>query len=163
VAIDTRGSEAGVRALRADDLERVISIDEAHTGRSRRRFFVKRLRAAEQAADDFVHLGVDAGGTLAGFALVRVLRGEFGRDQPVAVLDVIDVDRSQQERGCGRRLLEGLAAQLRQRGVNRLYTEAEWTNHALLKFFAASGFELARRVILERRVAEPLVEAVEGL
>jgi N-acetylglutamate synthase-like GNAT family acetyltransferase len=73
------------------------------------------------------------------------------------------VDRNQQERGCGRRLLEGLAAQLRQRGVTRLYTEAEWTNHGLLKFFAASGFELAKRVILERRVAEPLIETVESL
>ena len=163
MAADTQDSKAGVRALSADDLERVISIDAANSGRPRRPFFAKRFRAAEQTREDFIHLGVEAGGRLAGFVLARVLRGEFGREQPVAVLDVIDVDRGEQDRGCGRRLLEGLAAQLRARGVSRLHTEAEWSNHGLLKFFAASGFELARRVVLERSVAEPLVEPAESL
>lgn len=163
MAAGKRSPQAAVRPLGAADLERVIAIDETHSGRSRRHFFAKRFRAAEQSADDFIHLGVDADGALAGFVLARVLRGEFGHDQPVAVLDVIDVERAQQERGCGRRLLEGLAARLRERGVTRLHTEAEWTNHDLLKFFAASGFELARRVILERPVSEPLVEPVESV
>ena len=162
MAADKRGSASDVRPLHAADFERVIAIDETHVGRSRRNFLARRFRAAERSTEDFIHLGVDAGGRLAGFVLARVLRGEFGRDEPVAVLDVIDVDPTQQERGCGQRLLAGLAAQLRDRGVRRLYTEAEWTNHPLLKFFAASGFELARRVILERRVAEPLAEPVEA-
>jgi len=159
----TGGSENGVRALQPGDLERVIAIDAVQSGRSRRPFFARRFRAAEQSADDCVHLGVDADGVLAGFALARVLHGEFGHDRPIAVLDALDVERGQRERGCGRRLLEGLAARLRERGVTRLHTEAEWTSHELLRFFAASGFELARRVILERPVAEPLVEPAENV
>jgi GNAT superfamily N-acetyltransferase len=160
---DIRGAEAGVRDLQPGDLERVIAIDAAHVGRSRRRFFAKRFRAAERTPDDFIHLGADGGGQLVGFVLARVLRGEFGRDEPVAVLDVIDVDRAQQAHGCGRRLLTGLATRLRQRGVSRLDTEAEWTNHGLLSFFAASGFQLGRRVILERQVAAPLIEPTESV
>jgi hypothetical protein len=47
--------------------------------------------------------------------------------------------------------------------VSRLDTEAEWTNHGLLSFFAASGFQLGRRVILERQVAAPLIEPTESV
>jgi N-acetylglutamate synthase-like GNAT family acetyltransferase len=162
VVDDNRAVPSDARALRADELERVVAVDAANVGRSRRHFLAKRFRAAEQAPEDFIHLGVDAGGRLAGYVLARVLRGEFGRDEPVGVLDVINVDRVVAERGCGRHLLAALAAQLRARGVTRLYSEADWTNHTLLRFFAASGFELARRVILERSVAEPLAEPVEN-
>ncbi len=161
VAEGKRVPLADARPLRADELERVAAIDAANAGRSRRGFFAKRLRAAEQAPEDYVHLAVDVAGNLAGFALARALRGEFGRDEPVAVLDVIDVDRALAERGIGQRLLAALAARLRQRGVEQLYSESDWTQHALLRFFAASGFRLARRVILERAVSEPLPEAAE--
>lgn len=157
----SRNSPGGTRALRADDLERASAIDTANVGRSRRNFLAKRLRAAEQLPEDFVHLAADADGTLAGFVMARVLRGEFGRDEPVAVLDVINVDRTRAERGIGQRLLAALAARLQQRGVRQLYSESDWTNHTLLRFFAASGFGLARRVILERSVAEPLAEPPE--
>ena len=157
-----RNTPTGVRNLRGDELERVAAIDAANVGRSRRGFLAKRLRAAEQSPDDYLHLGVDAGGQLAAFVMAHVLRGEFGRDEPVAVFDVIDADRTLAVRGCGQQLLEALAAQLRQRGVRELYSESDWTHHALLRFFATSGFQLARRVILERAVGEPLAEPVEG-
>lgn len=153
---------AAARPLRVDELERVIAVDAANVGRSRRHFLAKRFGAVEQSPEDYIHLGVDAGGQLGGYVLARVLRGEFGRDEPIGVLDVINVDRALAARGYGQRLLAALAAQLRARGVTRLYSEAEWTNHTLLRFFAASGFELARRVILERAVAEPLAEPVES-
>jgi predicted N-acetyltransferase YhbS len=155
-------AKAEARPLRAADLERVVAIDAANVGRSRRSFLSKRLQAAEQSPEDYLHLAVDAGRRLAGYVLARVLRGEFGRDEPVAVLDVINVDRSLTARGCGQRLLEALVVRLRQRGVSRLYSESDWTNHALLRFFAASGFELARRVILARAVGEPLAEPSES-
>lgn len=160
---DVPVSNASPRTLRTDDLERVIAIDQAQIGRARRRFFVKRFRAAEQHPDDFIHLGVDGASGLIGFVLARVMHGEFGRDQPVAALDVLDVDPGSRERGCGRKLLDSLAHQLRHKGVTRLYSEAEWTNHGLLKFFDASGFKLARRVVLERRVAEPFAEVADGV
>lgn len=157
-----RNSVAAVRALGADEIERATAIDAANVGRSRRSFLAKRLRAAQQSAEEFLHLAVDVDGRLAGFALARVLRGEFGRDEPVAVLDVIDVDRTLSVRGCGQSLLAALGTRLRERGVRQIYSESDWTNHTLLRFFAASGFQLARRVILERAVDEPLAEPAEA-
>ena len=46
-------------------------------------------------------------------------------------------------------------------GVRALQSQLGWTEHALLRFFDASGFSLAPRLALERSVAEPLDEASE--
>jgi len=152
-----------VRPLRASDLERMIAIDEAHTGHTRRRFFEKRLDAAEREAQDFIHIGMERDGKLTGFLLARILHGEFGRDQPVAALDVIGVDPRAQDQGHGRALMQGLTAAMRDRGVRRLHSQAQWNNYPLLKFFGAAGFELSPRMVLERPVNEPLAEAADEL
>ena len=150
-----------VRPLRSTDLERVIAIDSAHVGEPRRRFFEKRLAHAEQHREDFVHVGVARDGVLVGFAFARILRGEFGREQSMATLDAFGVERSSQDRGVGRALMDGLTEVMRRKGVQSLQSQADWTNHTLLRFFDASGFGLAPRLILERSVLTPLAEPVE--
>jgi GNAT superfamily N-acetyltransferase len=151
----------GIRAINAGDLERVVAIDRAHTGHSRRRFFEKRLAAGEAHPDDFVQIGLMRGGSLRGFAIARLLRGEFGHSDLVAVLDVLGVELESQDRGVGQSLIEQLIDILRQRGVRSLHSQAGWTNHHLLRFFETSGFQLSPRMVLERSVAEPLIEPVE--
>jgi GNAT superfamily N-acetyltransferase len=150
-----------VRPLRSNDLERVIAIDSAHVGEPRRRFFEKRLAHAEQHREDFVHVGVTRDGVLVGFAFARILRGEFGREQAMATLDAFAVERGSQDRGIGRALMKGLTEVLRRKGVQSVQSQADWTNHVLLRFFEASGFGLAPRLILERSVQTPLAEPVE--
>jgi GNAT superfamily N-acetyltransferase len=150
-----------VRPLLSTDLERVIAIDSAHVGEPRRRFFEKRLAHAEQHREDFVHVGVARDGVLVGFAFARILRGEFGREQAMATLDAFGVERGSQDRGVGRALMDGLTEVLRRKGVRSLQSQADWTNHVLLRFFDASGFGLAPRLILERSVLTPLAEPVE--
>jgi GNAT superfamily N-acetyltransferase len=148
----------GIRPLDAFDLEQIVAIDREHTGRGRRHFFEKRFAAAKAEPGDFVGIGVVRGGTLRGYALARLLRGEFGREQVTAVLDAIGVERASRDLGIGEVLIEGLIETLRVRGVRSLHSQADWTNHALLRFFEACGFELAPRTVLERVVAEPLAE-----
>ena len=150
-----------VRPLLSTDLERVIAIDSAHVGEPRRRFFEKRLAHAEQHREDFVHVGVARDGVLVGFAFARILRGEFGREQAMATLDAFAVEPGSQDRGVGRALMNGLTEVLRRKGVQSLQSQADWTNHVLLRFFDASGFGLAPRLILERWVLTPLAEPVE--
>ena len=151
-----------VRPLRSTDLERVIAIDSAHVGEPRRRFFEKRLAHAEQHREDFVHVGVARDGVLVGFAFARILRGEFGREQAMATLDAFGVERSSQDRGVGRALMDGLTEVMRRKGVQSLQSQADWTNHSLLRFFDASGFSLAPRLVLERSVLIPLAEPDEN-
>jgi L-amino acid N-acyltransferase YncA len=142
-------------------LERVVAIDRSHTGYSRRHFFEKRFAAATRHPDDYVLLGLMRGGALRGFAIAHVLRGEFGREHDVAVLDALGVETQTQERGIGQSLIEELVATLRRKGVRSLHSQAGWANHDLLRFFEASGFELSPRLILERSVTEPLIEVIE--
>lgn len=157
----TNGSS--IRMLASDDLERVITIDRLHTGRSRRRFFEKRFAAAAVHPEDYVQIGVMRGGALRGFVFARLLRGEFGREHLVAVLDAIGVELESQERGVGQSLMEELVGKLRAIGARTLQSQAEWSDSELLRFFAASGFKLAPRLALERSVAAPLDEQSEDL
>lgn len=153
--------DSGARPLGFADVERVIAIDRAHTGQSRRRFFEKRFAAAAARPQDFVPIGIHRGGALRGFAIARILRGEFGREQAVAVLDAVGVEPHSRELGVGRALMNELTAALDRVGVCSLQSQAAWNNHDLVRFFAASGFALAPRLVLERSVAEPLHEASE--
>jgi L-amino acid N-acyltransferase YncA len=152
-----------VRALQLGDLERVIAIDQVHAGTARRRFMERRLTTGERRPDDYVLVGVEHRGTLVGFALGRLLYGEFGRVEPVAVLDAIGVDRGSQEHGYGHALMAGLLAAVRRKGVRQLHSQADWTNHGLLRFFDSTGFKLAQRVVLERGTAEVLDESGEDI
>ena len=153
--------DSRARTLDLGDLERVIAIDSAHTGRSRRRFFEKRFAAAAARPQDFVPIGIDRNGALRGFAIARIQRGEFGREQAVAVLDAVGVEPHSRERGVGRALINELIEALDRLGVHSLQSQTAWNNHDLVRFFAASGFALAPRLVLERSVAEPLHEAAE--
>ncbi len=150
-----------VRSLTIDDLKAVIAIDGAHAGQVRRHFYAKRMAAAADHPEDFVHLGVSRDGALCGFAIARMLRGEFGRRQAVAVLDAIGVAPQSQEHGVGRSLIQELARTLRSMGVGVLHSQVDWKDQHLLRFLHASGFEIAPRLALERSVREPLGEAEE--
>ncbi len=151
------------RPLDTDDVERVIAIDRAHGGQSRRHFFEKRFAAAKAQPDDFIHIGVVQDGLLRGFAIARVHRGEFGFERAVAVLDVIGVESESRERGIGQLLMRELREVMAGRGVRTLQSQAEWTNHELLRFFATAGFKVAPRLALERPVAAPLDETTEEI
>ena len=152
-----------VHELGVADIERVITIDRTHSGRSRRRFFEKRFAAAAARPDDYVHIGVTRGGVMRGFAIVRILRGEFGFERAVAVLDAIGVAAESQERGIGRELIDELGKIMRHKGVSSLQTQADWTNHDLLRFFHGAGFELAPRLVLQRPVGELPVDTGEDV
>ena len=155
-------TDNSVRPLRPADLERVIAIDSGHVGEPRRRFFEKRLAHAKQHPEDYVHVGVVRNGALVGFAFARILRGEFGREQAIATLDAVSVEHDSRERGVGHSLMASLTEIMRQKGVHSLQSQADWTNHALMRFFDASGFGLAPRLVLERSVLTPLAEPIEN-
>jgi predicted N-acetyltransferase YhbS len=153
--------ESKIRRLRPADLEQVIAIDSDNVGEPRRAFFEKRLANAREHPEDYVQVGVARDGTLVGFAFARILRGEFGREQAIATLDAVGVTISNRELGVGHALMGGLTKALCQEGVRSLQSQADWTNHALLRFFDASGFHLAPRLVLERSALTPLAEPVD--
>ena len=86
---DATAIRPGVRPLTDADLERCIAIDRALSGRLRRGFFEKWLDAAMKDPERFVYVGVTDGNKLAGYALVRLLVGEYAAAAPFGVLDAI--------------------------------------------------------------------------
>jgi len=146
-----------IRSIAPRDLERVVAIDQAITGRLRRGFYEKRFAALASGEQAAVALGAETEGRLAGFVLAHVLDGEFGGTAPVGVLDAVAVDPGLRRRGVARALTAALERSLGGRGVREVRTEAEWTEHDLVTFFSAADFRLSPRLVLERGT-EPRLE-----
>ncbi len=144
------------RPLGTSDVAEVARIDRQRSGRPRAEFYAKRFRALVEDPRAIVGVAAVQGEQLVGFAFARVLDGEFGAAAPVGALDAIGVAPEQVRGGVATSLLSGLEAALAARGVRELRTQAEWTEHGMAAFFAASGFQLSPRVVLERALDRPI-------
>lgn len=148
----TKGTAAAVRQLRASDLEAVTEIDAAAVGRPRRLFFEKRLESVRADPDRYLTLGAEADGRLVGYAIAHLGKGEFGADFSSAVVEAIGVAPDRQRAGIGEMLMCAIADAAREKGADALYSQVDWTNSALLGFFARTGFALAPRTLFERDI-----------
>ncbi|MBT5841345.1 MAG: GNAT family N-acetyltransferase [Rhodospirillaceae bacterium] len=140
---------AEIRNLRPDDLDVVVQIDRALTRRSRRGYFENRLKAAIADPDQFIILGMEQNGQLAGYVFARIYDGEFGSQGKIAVLDTIGVDPEAHAKGTGRALLGALDQKLAANGAAEIRTQADWNFTGMLGFFSATGFQLAPAHVLE--------------
>jgi len=145
-----------LRALKPDDLERVVEIDSRITGRSRKKFFEKRLEAALANSDGFIAVATETNSTLTGVAIARLQNGEFGIDYKVAVLDVIGVDPEYQNSGQGVMLLDGITQRAKKMGISEIRTQVSWSDSELVQFFAGHEFVLAPNRVLERSASRNL-------
>jgi ribosomal protein S18 acetylase RimI-like enzyme len=157
----TVGARA-VRRLAKDDLDAVVAIDGAATGRSRRHYFQQRLAAALREPDVHVQFAVPGESAPAGYVLARRLEGEFGRVLPALRLEAIGVAPAARGHGLGRALVDALAAHARAHGVTELRTTARWTDHDMLRFLAAEGFVLGGNQVVECAVHGGALGAGEG-
>ncbi len=151
----TRGTaQFTIRALAPGDLDAVVAIDRSIVGRSRRAYIERRLEAAlREPARHAQFAATDAHG-LTGYILARVLHGEFGRTETALRIELVGVRREAQGCGIGTRLLEALLEHARRRGVSALRTAAAWNDHAMLRWFDATGFALAPDRIVDCPVGD---------
>lgn len=138
-----------IRSLAAADLPRLVSMDQAYTGRARRAWFDGKLRRALEEADLRISLGAELDGLLVGALLGSLAYGEFGMPEPMAILDTVLVDRGFQGRGIGRAMAEQLVRNLGALGIDSIRTEVGWNELALLGFLARTGFAPVPRLVLE--------------
>lgn len=141
-----------VRAFRAGDFQDIVRIDQRVTGR-RREAFIREL-VDEAMSDSAVRVSLVAcvDGIAAGFVMARADFGDYGRVEPVAVLDTIGVDPDYGHRGVGHALLSQLFANLQALGVERVETMVARENFGLLGFFYDASFEQSQRLSFEKRV-----------
>jgi len=140
------------RPLQAADLDAVVAIDRERAGRPRSEFYARRLRALVEEPEGGVAVVAERSGRVAGFALARILDGEFGGQAPAGVLDAIGVSTQAIHHGVATALLRALDVALQARGAREVRTQVEWTDQELAAFFARAGFRLADRLVLERNL-----------
>jgi GNAT superfamily N-acetyltransferase len=144
------GDKVEVRVLQARDLDDIIRIDQRVTGR-RREAYIREV-VDEAMSDAAVRLSLVAhlDGIAAGFVTARADFGDYGRVDPVAVLDTIGVDPDYAHRGVGHALLAQLFANLGALGVDQVETVVARENFGLLGFFYDLSFEQAQRLSFDK-------------
>lgn len=141
-----------MRTLKAEDFDDIVRIDQRVGGR-RREAYVREL--VDEAMNDSavrVSLLARVDGIAAGFVTARTDFGDYGRAEPVAVLDTIGVDPDYARRGVGHALLSQLFVNLEALRVERVETVVARENFDLLDFFYDAGFALSQRLSFDKRV-----------
>lgn len=148
----TRG-RFDLRTLEVEDYDDIVRIDQKVAGR-RREDYIREL--VDEAMNDSavrVSLVARVDGIAAGFVMARTDFGDYGRAEPVAVLDTIGVDPDYAHRGLGHALLTQLFVNLKALRVERVETMVTRENFGLLGFFYDAGFAQSQRLSFDKRVA----------
>jgi len=139
-----------INPIGSASLEQVVTLDTSTNGALRQGFFTKRFNAQEKYPDAFISLGASHEGRLLGFVCCHMLKGEFGSDELITVLDAMAVEPDSQGRGVGHELMAELMSEIRARGGKELRTQAGWNQPGVLDFFSSTDFKMAPGLILER-------------
>lgn len=142
-----------VRTLSAKDLEDVVRVDRHVTGRERGAYVKHALDEALRESGVRISLAARVEGVLAGYVMARADLGDFGRTEPVAVLDTIGVSPEYAQRGVGRALLEQLFLNLQGLRIERVETVVEARATELAGFFHGAGFAPAQRLAFVKPLA----------
>ena len=143
---------ADVRSMRPQDLQEIVRIDRAITGRDRSDYIQGKL--AEAMSDSAIRVSMTArlDDVIVGYLMARADTGDFGRTAPAAVIDTIGVDPEYEHRGVGRALLSQLFANLGALRVERVETSTAPRDQALIGFLFDAGFKPSQRLAFSRPI-----------
>ena len=117
-----------------------MRIDRGITGRERSGYIGRRLM--ETMSDSAIRVSLTArlDGVIVGFLMARADWGDFGRTEPVAVIDTLGVDPEYAtRRGVGRAMLRQLFANLDALRVERVETVISHHDQRTAGFFIGNG------------------------
>jgi len=144
---------ADVRLLTLKDLDDVVRIDRHITGRERRAFMQHALDEALRESGVRISLAARVEGVMAGYVMARADLGDFGRTEPVAVIDTLGVSPEFAHRGVGHALLQQLFLNLDALRIERIETIVEARALDLLGFFYGAGLAPAQRLVFVKRLS----------
>jgi len=135
-----------VRLLTLKDRDDVVRIDRNVNGRERAGYMGHALEEALRDSAIRVSLAGRLDGMTTGFIMARADLGDFGRAEPVAIIDTIGVDPGYRGMGIGQALLSQLFANLAALRIERVETVLSHDAPELIAFFRAAGFSQGQRL-----------------
>jgi predicted N-acetyltransferase YhbS len=144
--------DADVSLLTAKDLNAIVRIDRHITGQDRRAYMQHALDEALRESGVRISLAARHSGMVAGYVMARADLGDFGRTEPVAVIDTIGVAPEYAHRGIGQALLSQLFLNLTALDIERVETIVAPGATELLGFFHAAGFAPGERLAFAKRL-----------
>ena len=144
---------ADVRSLEPADLGDIVRIDRRIMGRDRSAYIGRVVDEALQDSAIRVSLAAHQDGSISGFIMASVDFGDFGRTEPVAVIDTLGVDPGFTGAGIGTALLSQLFVNLEALRVERVSSVVACDDFGLLGFFYRAGFAPSQRLEFVKRFA----------
>jgi len=140
-----------IRALKKEDLDAIVQIDEKVLGENRRNYWERKLEFLDNRSSQ-ISLVAELGGAVVGFILGDISGWEFGVPETIGWIDTIGVDPANQKKGLATALANELIKNLRALGVKTIYTLVSWNDWDLLQFFHAMGFTRGDMINLELKI-----------
>ena len=142
-----------VRTMRRDDLNAIVAIDAAASGRRRPRYFELMLQRAITQAGLQISLVAEVDNHVVGFVIGSLYYGEYGVLEPSASIDAISVAPRIRGKNVGKALMRQLRLNLGALRITTLRTEVSWNDFGLLGFFRSQGFEPSSRLLPPESIA----------
>jgi predicted N-acetyltransferase YhbS len=144
---------AEVHSLAESDLDAVVRIDRRLTGHDRGAYIRHKFEQALSESALRISLVANKDGTPAGYLMASADYGDFGRAEPVAVIDTIGVDPDFSHAGIGRALLSQLFMNLDALRVERVESVVAKEQFELLGFLYRAGFGPSQRLAFVKALA----------
>ena len=140
-----------IRPMAPADLERIVEIDVEVLGKSRPEYWKTKIETVRNNPQ-FAALVAEVGGRVVGFVIGGASQGEYGIPANVGWIDTIGVDPEYQHKGIAKTLYSKMVENLKQAGVDAMYTFVGRLDWKLLKFFNSVGFQKGDMVHLEMQI-----------
>lgn len=141
-----------VRQLIKDDLDSIVEIDTKVLGETRRDYWVTKIVKQAETRPPDGSLVSEIDGKVVGFILGEVSGWEFKVPNNIGWIDTIGIDPDYQNRGIAKVLANALVINLKNYGVDTIYTLVNWNDWDLLQFFHAMGFSRGDMINLVLKV-----------
>ena len=158
-----------VRTMRQDDLNAIVTIDAAASGRRRPRYFELMLQRSITQAGLQISLVAEVDNRVVGFVIGSLYYGEYGVVEPSASIDAISVDPSIRGKNVGKALMRQLRLNLGALRITNLADRSFVGPLRPLGVFQKSRIQTFQQALLgvrsgsnptgrvRRRLEEPLV------
>ncbi len=141
-----------IRQLTKDDLDSIVEIDTKVLGETRRDYWVTKIVKQAETRPPDASLVSEIDGKVVGFILGEVSGWEFKVPNNIGWIDTIGIDPDYQNRGIAKVLANALVSNLKNYGVDTIYTLVNWNDWDLLQFFHAMGFSRGDMINLVLKV-----------